>query len=103
MKWLSRQRRGDTERAATTVPLVQMWGAKAATVALWVLVGAGALGGCAAFVVRPLALPSHAAKVTASAPSTGAEGFAELYVAAYLSEAGGSWSMRSRSCSTPSC
>jgi hypothetical protein len=67
-----------------------MWGARAAAIALWVLVGAGALGGCAAFVVRPLASPTRAPKTTAPASSTGAEGFAELYVATYLSDAGGS-------------
>lgn len=60
-----------------------------ATFALWALVGLGALGGTLAFISRP---SSAAARPLVEAPvsTVAAEGFAELFVAAYLSAGEGS-------------
>ena len=60
-----------------------------ATFALWGLVVLGALGGTLAFLSRPSSAASGPA-VEAPVPTIAAEGFAELFVAAYLGAGEGS-------------
>lgn len=88
-----RRRRDDVDEApaaerAGVPPALQLLGVRAASVGLWVLVILGALAGLASFFVRQAPAGASAPKVAERPPSIGAEGFAELYVATYLSEAG---------------
>lgn len=62
---------------------------RAATVALWGLVSLGALTGILALLLWVAAAPAAPKPVASRPSSAGPEGFAELFVATYLSEAGG--------------
>ncbi|MFN2504748.1 MAG: conjugal transfer protein [Acidimicrobiales bacterium] len=90
-----RRRRDDVDEAPVTAserpgvpPALQLLGVRAASVGLWGLVVLGALAGLASFFVRQAPAGASAPRMAERPPSIGAEGFAELYVATYLSEAG---------------
>jgi hypothetical protein len=74
-------RRGDSIHPILTRPLV----VRLATVGLWLLVAGGAVGGIGSMAAKSSAAPTTAAKPMA--PTADVEGFAQLYVSAYL-EAG---------------
>lgn len=65
-----------------------VWVTRAAHVLLWLLVVAGAVGGVSAWVLHAAADPPAAHPVEVAVPSVAAQGFAELYVRAWLGEAG---------------
>ena len=90
-----RRRRDDVDEAPAAAserpgvpPALQLLGVRAVSVGLWVLVVLGAVAGLASFFVRQAPAGASAPKIAERPPSIGAEGFAELYVATYLSEAG---------------
>ena len=87
-----RRRRDDVDEATPErpgePPALQLLGVRVVAVGLWVLVVLGALAGVASFFVRQAPAVASAPKTDERPPSIGAEGFAELYVATYLSEAG---------------
>ncbi len=62
---------------------------RATTLALWGLVGLGALTGTLSLLLRVAAAPAAPKLVAAQPSAVGPAGFAELFVATYLSEAGG--------------
>jgi Conjugative transposon protein TcpC len=65
--------------------LMRPWAVRAATLALWLMVGVGALGGIGSMATRSAATPTSVAKPPSSTADV--EGFAQLFVTAYL-EAG---------------
>ena len=87
-----RRRRDDVEEATPerpgVPPALQLLAVRAVSAGLWVLVVLGALAGVASFFVRQAPAGASAPRTDERPPSTGAQGFAELYVATYLSEAG---------------
>lgn len=64
----------------------RVWAVRAATLALWLLVMASAASGIAALLLRQPPARPGAGRVPAA--SVGPEGFAELYVATFLGDAG---------------
>jgi hypothetical protein len=62
---------------------------RATSVALWGLVSLGALTGTLSLLLRVAAAPAAPRPIAAQPSAVGPEGFAELFVATYLSEAGG--------------
>lgn len=74
-------RRSDMIHPILTRPLV----VRIATVGLWLLVAGGAVGGIGSMAAKSSAAPTTAAKPMS--PTADVEGFAQLYVSAYL-EAG---------------
>lgn len=65
----------------------RVWAVRAATVLLWALVATSAVSGVAALLLQSREGTARSAPLSPP-PSVGPQGFAELYVAAFLGEAG---------------
>lgn len=82
VRWRRPRRRGPCKPAGSAVRAA--WTTRVAQLGLWALVTVGAAAGTVALVLQLAGAAEPAADVPAPGSSTAAEGFAELYVAAFL-------------------